>query len=52
MNTKYEQSVRETEVRIKLWREFVNNYQRVLENEPSNFSVYAEQFRDRYLHAR
>ncbi len=52
MKTKYEEVVRESEIRTKLWREFVSNYQRVLESEPEKFSKYSEKFRDKYLHAR
>lgn len=52
MKTKYEELVHESEVRTKLWREFVSNYQRVLETEPEKFTKYSENFRERYLHAR
>jgi hypothetical protein len=52
MKTKYEQLIQDTEIRTKLWREFVTNYQQILEKEPEKFSMYAEKFRDRYLHAR
>ena len=52
MKSKYEQVIEDSEVRTKLWREFVSNYQKVLENEPEKFTKYAENFRDRYLHAR
>jgi hypothetical protein len=52
MNAKNEQFVRDSEIRANLWREFVSNYQRVLGHEPDRFCVYAEKFRDRYVHAR
>ncbi len=52
MKTKYEQVIQDSEIRTKLWREFVSNYQKVLESEPEKFTRYAEKFRDRYLHAR
>jgi hypothetical protein len=52
MKAKYEEVVRDSEVRTKLWREFVSNYQRVLESEPEKFTRYSEKFRDRYLQAR
>lgn len=52
MKTKYEQIVEDSEIRTKLWREFISNYQKVLESEPEKFARYAENFRDRYLHAR
>ncbi len=52
MKTKYEEVVRESEIRTKLWREFVSNYQRVLESEPEKLSKSSEKFRDKYLHAR
>ncbi len=52
MESKNEQIVRASEIRTKLWQEFVSNYQRVLEEQPDRFRVCAEKFRDRYAHAR
>ncbi len=52
MKTKYEQVLQDSQIRTKLWREFVSNYQKVLESEPVKFTKYAEKFHDRYLHAR
>ncbi len=52
MKTKYEQLAEDSQIRTKLWREFVNEYQKVLESEPEKFTKYSERFRDRYLHAR
>jgi hypothetical protein len=45
MHTKYAQVIRDSEIRTKLWREFVSNYQRVLETETRNSTVYSEKFR-------
>jgi hypothetical protein len=52
MKSKYEQAAQDCEIRTKLWREFVNNYQRVLEKEPEKFTTYGEKFRDHSLQAR
>lgn len=52
MKSKYEQTISDSEIRTKLWRGFVNNNQRVLEEEPEKFTTYAEKFRDHSLHAR
>jgi hypothetical protein len=52
MKTKYEKVIQDAEVRTKLWREFVINYQKVLATEPEKFTEYAEKFRNQYLRAR
>lgn len=52
MKTDNEKAIRDSEIRIKLWREFVSNYQRVLESKPDQITVYAEKFRDCSLSSR
>jgi hypothetical protein len=52
MKPKFEHVIPESEVKTKLWREFLTNYRRGLEARPDKFTNYAETFRDRHLHAR
>jgi hypothetical protein len=52
MKANDDQAVQDSEIRTKLWREFVNNYQKMLEKEPEKFTTYGEKFRDRSLHVR
>lgn len=41
----------ECAIRTKLWREYVANYEKVLEVSPETFSAFSAAFRDRYLRA-
>jgi hypothetical protein len=52
MKTKYAQVIQDSEIRARLWREFVSNYRRVLATEPEKFTQYAEKFRHQYLQVR
>jgi hypothetical protein len=47
MKPKFEHVIPESEVKTKLWREFLTNYRRGLEARPDKFTNYAETFRDR-----
>ena len=51
MKTRGVQRLDDSEITTKLWREFISNYQKVLEAEPEKFTKYLEKFRDRHLHA-
>jgi hypothetical protein len=43
------EQLRKTEIRTKIWQEYVATYQRVMIQTPEKFEAYSAEMRQRYL---